>query len=98
MYISLINSFYMLFFLQNLLLEQGYQHAMTLYTWRCCSRAIPTVKNVFEYVFLNGSFHKYISIVYFQYIVSPSERSNLISLLIFFFANGKCKILFYFTK
>ncbi len=32
------------FSIQNLLLEQGYQHAMTLYTWRCCSRAIPTVK------------------------------------------------------
>ncbi|CAF2046241.1 unnamed protein product [Rotaria magnacalcarata] len=29
----------------SLLLEQGYQHAMTLYTWRCCSRAIPTVKS-----------------------------------------------------
>jgi cytoplasmic FMR1 interacting protein len=29
--------------IQSLLLEQGYQHAMTLYTWRCCSRAIPTV-------------------------------------------------------
>ncbi|CAF1321084.1 unnamed protein product, partial [Didymodactylos carnosus] len=29
----------------NLLLEQGYKHAMTLYTWRCCSRAIPQVKS-----------------------------------------------------
>jgi cytoplasmic FMR1 interacting protein len=27
------------------LLEKGNEHAMMLYTWRCCSRAIPQVKS-----------------------------------------------------
>jgi cytoplasmic FMR1 interacting protein len=27
------------------LLEQGNGHAITLYTWRCCSRSIPQVKS-----------------------------------------------------
>ncbi|KAG1699375.1 Cytoplasmic FMR1-interacting protein [Nymphon striatum] len=29
----------------NLLLEEGEQHAVMLYTWRCCSRAIPQPKS-----------------------------------------------------
>ncbi|XP_055332237.1 cytoplasmic FMR1-interacting protein-like [Paramacrobiotus metropolitanus] len=29
----------------NELLEQGHEHAVTLYTWRCCSRAIPQPKS-----------------------------------------------------
>ncbi|OQV18248.1 Cytoplasmic FMR1-interacting protein [Hypsibius exemplaris] len=29
----------------NELLEEGHQHAVTLYTWRCCSRAIPQPKS-----------------------------------------------------
>ena len=29
----------------NQLLEQGNEHAIMLYTWRCCSRAIPQVKS-----------------------------------------------------
>lgn len=31
--------------LQNEMLEQGEQHAVMLYTWRCCSRAIPQPKS-----------------------------------------------------
>lgn len=31
--------------LQNKLLEEGEQHAVMLYTWRCCSRAIPQPKS-----------------------------------------------------
>ena len=30
---------------QNELLEEGHQHAVMLYTWRCCSRAIPQPKS-----------------------------------------------------
>ncbi|VDP04626.1 unnamed protein product [Heligmosomoides polygyrus] len=30
---------------QNDLLSEGLQHAANLYTWRCCSRAAPTVKS-----------------------------------------------------
>ena len=30
---------------QNKLLEEGEQHAVMLYTWRCCSRAIPQPKS-----------------------------------------------------
>ena len=29
----------------NKLLEQGNEHAIMLYTWRCCSRSIPQVKS-----------------------------------------------------
>lgn len=32
-------------FLQNELLEEGLEHAVMLYTWRCCSRAIPQPKS-----------------------------------------------------
>lgn len=31
--------------MQNKLLEEGEQHAVMLYTWRCCSRAIPQPKS-----------------------------------------------------
>lgn len=31
--------------LQNDLLEEGTEHAVMLYTWRCCSRAIPQPKS-----------------------------------------------------
>lgn len=31
--------------LQNELLEEGVEHAVMLYTWRCCSRAIPQPKS-----------------------------------------------------
>lgn len=30
---------------QNELLEEGLEHAVMLYTWRCCSRAIPQPKS-----------------------------------------------------
>jgi cytoplasmic FMR1 interacting protein len=30
---------------QNELLEEGIVHAVMLYTWRCCSRAIPQPKS-----------------------------------------------------
>lgn len=30
---------------QNELLEEGVEHAVMLYTWRCCSRAIPQPKS-----------------------------------------------------
>lgn len=30
---------------QNKQLEEGEQHAVMLYTWRCCSRAIPQPKS-----------------------------------------------------
>lgn len=30
---------------QNKLLDEGEQHAVMLYTWRCCSRAIPQPKS-----------------------------------------------------
>lgn len=30
---------------QNELLEEGLVHAVMLYTWRCCSRAIPQPKS-----------------------------------------------------
>ncbi|KAB7495913.1 Cytoplasmic FMR1-interacting protein [Armadillidium nasatum] len=33
------------FILKNKLLEEGEQHAVMLYTWRCCSRAIPQPKS-----------------------------------------------------
>ncbi|XP_053399050.1 cytoplasmic FMR1-interacting protein-like [Mercenaria mercenaria] len=29
----------------NMLLEEGKEYAVTMYTWRCCSRAFPQVKN-----------------------------------------------------
>ena len=29
----------------NEMLEEGQQHAVMLYTWRCCSRAIPQPKS-----------------------------------------------------
>ena len=29
----------------NELLEEGHEHAVMLYTWRCCSRAIPQPKS-----------------------------------------------------
>lgn len=31
--------------LQNELLDEGLEHAVMLYTWRCCSRAIPQPKS-----------------------------------------------------
>jgi hypothetical protein len=31
--------------MQNELLEEGLEHAVMLYTWRCCSRAIPQPKS-----------------------------------------------------
>ncbi len=31
--------------LQNELLDEGQKHAVMLYTWRCCSRAIPQPKS-----------------------------------------------------
>lgn len=30
---------------QNELLDEGQEHAVMLYTWRCCSRAIPQPKS-----------------------------------------------------
>ena len=33
------------FFSQNELLEEGQEYAVMLYTWRCCSRALPQVKS-----------------------------------------------------
>lgn len=30
---------------QNELLDEGQKHAVMLYTWRCCSRAIPQPKS-----------------------------------------------------
>lgn len=33
------------FLLQNILLDEGQKHAVMLYTWRCCSRAIPQPKS-----------------------------------------------------
>ena len=30
---------------QNQLLDEGQKHAVMLYTWRCCSRAIPQPKS-----------------------------------------------------
>lgn len=33
------------FTFQNELLEEGVEHAVMLYTWRCCSRAIPQPKS-----------------------------------------------------
>lgn len=30
---------------QNILLDEGQKHAVMLYTWRCCSRAIPQPKS-----------------------------------------------------
>lgn len=33
------------FILQNELLDEGQKHAVMLYTWRCCSRAIPQPKS-----------------------------------------------------
>lgn len=32
-------------FWQNELLDEGQEHAVMLYTWRCCSRAIPQPKS-----------------------------------------------------
>jgi cytoplasmic FMR1 interacting protein len=32
-------------FPQNILLDEGQKHAVMLYTWRCCSRAIPQPKS-----------------------------------------------------
>lgn len=32
-------------FVQNELLEEGLKHSVMLYTWRCCSRAIPQPKS-----------------------------------------------------
>jgi hypothetical protein len=44
-----LNLFYskafLLLYLQNELLEEGLTHAVMLYTWRCCSRAIPQPKS-----------------------------------------------------
>lgn len=37
--------FFLVFPLQNELLEEGQVHAVMLYTWRCCSRAIPQPKS-----------------------------------------------------
>lgn len=37
--------FYNIQYLQNELLEEGQEHAVMLYTWRCCSRAIPQPKS-----------------------------------------------------
>jgi len=31
--------------MENELLEEGLEHAVMLYTWRCCSRAIPQPKS-----------------------------------------------------
>ena len=36
--------FYMEYF-QNQMLEEGFIHAGNLYTWRCCSRAVPMVRS-----------------------------------------------------
>lgn len=33
------------FYFQNELLDEGQKHAVMLYTWRCCSRAIPQPKS-----------------------------------------------------
>lgn len=35
----------LLFIFQNELLDEGQKHAVMLYTWRCCSRAIPQPKS-----------------------------------------------------
>ena len=32
-----------LFVFQNKLLEEGQEYAVMMYTWRCCSRALPQV-------------------------------------------------------
>ena len=33
-----------LFVFQNKLLEEGQEYAVMMYTWRCCSRALPQVR------------------------------------------------------
>lgn len=35
----------MIFVLQNDMLKEGKEHAVMLYTWRCCSRGIPQPKS-----------------------------------------------------
>ena len=34
------------------MLDEGFQHAVHLYTWRCCSRAVPMVCNYVMYEYL----------------------------------------------
>ena len=34
------------FYLQNKLLEEGQEYAVMMYTWRCCSRALPQVTDL----------------------------------------------------
>lgn len=45
MFLNDNTDFLFVMFLQNELLEEGLKHSVMLYTWRCCSRAIPQPKS-----------------------------------------------------
>lgn len=75
---SLNNSF------QNDMLQEGQEHAVMLYTWRCCSRAIPQPKSneqpnrveIYEKTVqvLAPEVNKLLNFMYFQ--VSPIHLRN----------------------
>lgn len=68
------------FFTQNELLDEGQKHAVMLYTWRCCSRAIPQPKSneqpnrveIYEKTVevLAPEVNKLLNFMYFQVCVS----------------------------
>ena len=56
--------------MQNLILEEGQEYAVMLYTWRCCSRAIPQVGTVIVRAhFFSHDFLKY-RLLFMQYLYS----------------------------
>ena len=66
----------------NEMLEEGHDHAVMLYTWRCCSRAIPQPKSneqpnrkeIYEKTVevLAPEVNKLLNLMYFQVILTSS--------------------------
>lgn len=78
----------------NELLDEGQKHAVMLYTWRCCSRAIPQPKSneqpnrveIYEKTVevLAPEVNKLLNFMYFQ-VKSSSLNKKLSTFYVFFF-------------
>lgn len=90
------------FFFKNILLDEGQKHAVMLYTWRCCSRAIPQPKSneqpnrveIYEKTVevLAPEVNKLLNFMYFQVRFSLEFIHNIIKIIIivlFFFFRKK---------
>ncbi|CAH0396187.1 unnamed protein product [Bemisia tabaci] len=76
--------------LNNELLEDGLEHAVMLYTWRCCSRAIPQPKSneqsnwveIYEKTVevLGPEVNKLLNIMYFQVRAKTGDGAHIAQL------------------